>query len=363
MNSFRVRLAENGKRVFQVILACALTLPAVPAFAGNVVQLSMTSNVMDRHASIAEFYKPAFERIRERTNGTLVITYYNPGTICPEGDIFDSVAAGQVDIGSHYTNRNAGKLPVTSVFFQPMVFTNSHAAARTAWEFYSASPEARTEYERTGVKVLGFCSGVPTDLQFTGDPALTLEQLRGLKIITTDSYSMRIVRLLGANPIQIPTVDAYLSLQRNMAEGANLPIPVLRSAKIAEATKSCLRVGLRNPVQWVGINQERFQSLSPEHQAALLEFLSGEALADGSSAIVDNTAQSDYLWLQERGYKFYDIDPAERLRWRELLVEDCKATWLKEVSERGIHNGDEIFRRFMEIAARNEAAYGLHAKP
>jgi len=333
------------------------------ALAAKVVHLTMTSNVMDRHASISDFYKPVFKQIAEKTNGTLLITYYNPGALCPEAEIFDSVAAGLVDIGSHYTNRNAGKLPVTTVFFQPMVFTNAHAAARTALEFYKTTPEARLEYERSGVKVLGFISGVPTDLQFTSSkPPLTLEELKNMKIIATDSYSMRIVRLLGANPIQIPTTDAYLSLQRNMAQGATLPIPVLRSAKIAEATKVCVRVGLRNPVQWLAINQAKFNSLSPEHQAVLLEFMSDENMADGISAVIEKAAEEDKKWLEERNYKFITLDPAERERWRAAVVEDCREVWFKEVTERGITNAAELFARFEEIAAKNEALYGLHTK-
>lgn len=344
------------------LLALLLAAPhAAPA--ADVVHLTMTTNVMDKHASVAEFYKPMFDKIAEETNGTLIINYYNPGSICPEGDIFDAVATGQVDMGSHYTNRNAGKLPVTAVFFQPMVFTNSHAAAVTAWEFYNASPEAQAEYEKAGVKVLGFISGVPTDLQFVNKPATTLEELKGMKIIATDSYSMRIVRLLGANPIQVPTVDAYLSLSRNMAEGVNLPMPVLRSAKIAEATKVCVQVGLRNPVQWFGINKARFDSLSPEHQRALLKYLSGEDMVHAEAAVIDGAAVSDKKWLEERGYRFITLDPAEKERWRQAVVDDCKAAWVEEVKARGIKDPEALYAQFMDIARKNEARYGAFAKP
>lgn len=347
------------KAVLATLCFILLTgLTASQLMAAEVVHLTMTTNVMDKHASIAEFYKPAFAKIAEKTNGTLIINYYNPNTICPEAEIFDSVATGQVDIGSHYTNRNAGKLPVTAIYFQPMLFTNSLSAAKTAMEFYDAVPEAQAEYENAGVMVLGFISGVPTDIQFRDKAATTLEELKGMKIIATDSYSMRIVRLLGANPIQIPTTDAYLSLQRNMAQGVNLPMPVLRSAKISEATKECLIVGLRNPVQWVGMNKQRFDSLSPEHQAAILEFLSGDALVTGNAQVIDAAAHDDKEFLEKGGYKFVTIDPVERERWRNTVVDDCRKSWLEEVNQRGIQNAEALFDKFVEIAHKNVAEFG-----
>ena len=91
-------------------------LPGTPACAADKpITLTFTGVFMDKHAAIEGGMKPWAEEINRRTNGRVVIEYYNPNTICAEADIYDSVRSGVVDMGVANVSRKKGKLPCKTV--------------------------------------------------------------------------------------------------------------------------------------------------------------------------------------------------------------------------------------------------------
>ena len=98
-------------------LCGVLSLAASPVLAAKErpVRLTMTTQYMDRHPIVQKVFKPWIEEVKKRTGGRVLITLYNPNTLCPEGEILDAVLKGQVDIGQHFCARNPGRMPLNSV--------------------------------------------------------------------------------------------------------------------------------------------------------------------------------------------------------------------------------------------------------
>ena len=95
-------------------LCGVLSLAASPVLAAKErpVRLTMTTQYMDRHPIVQKVFKPWIEEVKKRTGGRVLITLYNPNTLCPEGEILDAVLKGQVDIGQHFCARNPGRMPL-----------------------------------------------------------------------------------------------------------------------------------------------------------------------------------------------------------------------------------------------------------
>ena len=51
-----------------------------------------------------------------------------------------------------------------------------------------------------------------------------------------DAGSIRFVKALGANPLQVTPPDTYLALERGMADGVFCPLAPMYSYKVTEVT-------------------------------------------------------------------------------------------------------------------------------
>ncbi len=337
-------------------LAFGSTLSATPSFAEEQTwRLNMTSQYMDKHPIVANVYKPWAEEIKKRTNGRVIITYFNPNTICPEGEILDStIKGGQVHIGSHMGSRNPGKTLLNSVN-SPMITSNAMASSMTYWNLFNETEAMQKELD--GIKVLWLHTSAPSHINTVKKPVKTLEDLQGMKMIGATGLSLVMLRSLGANPIQVPNTDIYLSLQRNMAEGVLFPIAPLRSFKINEATKySTLFYGPGGAI-WAGMNKATWDSF-PEDIKQIFEETTGEVMVKACAAMLDKTDIEDLEFLTSKGHTVITLPDAEKERWRVALREPYENYWLEQARPR-YDKADALLQRYREIAKESEAAYGV----
>ena len=138
--------------------------------ADKPITLTFTGVFMDQHAAIAGGMKPWAEEINRRTNGRVVIEYYNPNTICAEADIYDSVRSGVVDLGVVNVSRKKGKLPLLEILDLPFLFNSAESGSVAAWRLWKEFPAMQKE---TGdVHLISLHCGAPSQVQTTGAPVM-----------------------------------------------------------------------------------------------------------------------------------------------------------------------------------------------
>ncbi len=340
------------KKLFVSMLAVtALLASAGLAFAaeGKVFKMNMTTIYMDKHPVVQKIYIPWMEKIKAETNGQVEITYFNPGTACPEGEIFDAVKKGQISIGGHQGTRNPGKLITLGVIAIPTKNTTAVQASQAIWRVYQASPEMKKEFE--GVKILTMHSSAASHFAFNGPEVKTYGDFAGKKILAPSGESARMARALGANPITLPFADFYLSLQRGMAEGCFTPIAPMRSFKINEATKSITLCSLTFGTLWLGMNQDLYNSLPADVQK-VFEENSGEAMSIAISTLLDASDKADLQLMQDKqGITVYQISPEDRAKMIEAVTPGLKEAWLEKMKSLKGVDPEALFQRYMKIAA------------
>lgn len=257
---------------------CVATLGASSALAAErPIRLTMTSQYMDRHPIVQKVFKPWIEEVRKRTNGRVIITLYNPNTLCPEGEILDAVIKGQVDIGQHYCARNPGRMPLNTVIGKiPMAVSSCEAGALAYWNLWHESPELQKEY--AGLHVLGLHTTAACQVHTKDKPVQTLADLKSLRMLGTSKDTMVIINALGLNGIIQPMTDMYLAMSRNMGDAAMVPVATLRSYKINESTKHTLLFHGIMGACWFAMNEAKWNSLPADVQQVLTE-TTGEAMS------------------------------------------------------------------------------------
>ncbi len=337
------------KLLVSMLAATALLASAgISLAAEDVFKMNMTTIYMDKHPVVQKIYIPWMEKIKAETNGRVEITYFNPGTACPEGEIFDSVKKGQISLGGHQGTRNPGKLITLGVFAMPTENTTAAQASDAFWKMYQASPEMQKDFE--GIKLLTLHSSAPTHFAFNGPEVKKLTDLAGKKILSPSGEAARMARALGANPITLPFGDFYLSLQRGMADGCFTPIAPMRSFKINEATKSVSLCSLAFASVWLGMNQELYDSLPADIQKVFNEN-TGEQMSRAIAAVLDAADQDDLKAMQDsHGIKVYKISTTDRSKMILAITPALKDAWKERMKSLKDVDPEELYTRYIKIA-------------
>ena len=219
---------------------------------------------------------PWIKQMGELSQGRLSIAFYNPNSICPATQVYPSTVAGAVDIGASGTIWNVGKFNLSEIIELPFLFNGAESASLTMWELYNRFPEWREEYKE--VKMLWQWASALFQLHTVKKPVRTLEDLKGMKIISWSAPMNNLIRMLGANAVDGKPTDTYLALERGMADGVLCPLAPLRSFKISDAAKHHTILNLNAAGFWAGMNQAKWNSLPPDLQKLISES-TGEKMA------------------------------------------------------------------------------------
>jgi len=305
---------------------------------GETFELNWAGAYVEAHPTTINAFKPWIKDMEERSNGRLKIHYFAPNTLCPQGDTFDSTVTGFADIGSAYEGYNPGKFPVTELINILLDIPGAEAGALVTWDLYQRFPEVQNQYK--DAKMLWMWTSATNQLHTVKKEVRTLEDLKGLKIIGWSPQAIEILKLLGANPMEITPLDTYMALERGMADGVLCPLAPVRSFKISDVAKYHTIVDLGVGPFYAVMNKDKWNSLPADLQA-LLEETTGAEMARKCGLTLDEGSVADSKWMMDNGHTFYVLPPEEKERWVEAN-RPMQDEWVKAVEAKGITNAKEI---------------------
>lgn len=345
-----MRLLFNILLIGASLILSGASAQAATYSAEKPLRLSMTSTFMDTHPVVAKGLLGWAEDVKQSTGGRVVIEFYNPNTLCPEGDIYESIKTGLISIGSHNVTRNRGKFPLTRVMDLPFMYTSAESGAVSNWRLYANFPELQKEFAET--HVLTFWSSA-VDQIHTGKKTLaTLDDLKGLQLGAISGGVIDVLSALGASAVQLSPTDLYLSLQRGQVAGVVCPFAYMRSTKVYEAAKNSFVVNLKSSGFYLAMNKATWDSL-PEDIQQVITDLSGERLARRLGQITDKGALDDLEFMVAEGQKVTRIPAGEQARWVER-AQTVVVEWIKECEGKGLGSAPAL----LEAARANEKELG-----
>lgn len=315
-------------RFFLVIMVMAALLVAftVPATAADKFVIKLASEYPDKHPTIKNAVFPWIEEVKKKSDGRLVIQFFNPNTLCPAKEAYAAVTGGSVDMvitPCHFTH---GKFPMSEAVQLPMIFNGAEAGSRTVWDLYQKYPEWNSEYE--DLKVLWQWTSALFELHTKKKMVKTLDDLQGMKLIAWNPSIARIIKALGANPIEMTPHDTYLALERGMADGVMCPLAPMRAFKITDAAKYHTIVDIMSDTFYAAMNKDVWEKL-PADLKKILEETTGEKMVIASGKTLDEGAIRDVKWMKEKGHEFYVLPAEEKAKWR-AKVKPLHDDWLKK---------------------------------
>jgi TRAP-type C4-dicarboxylate transport system substrate-binding protein len=329
--------------VVSVLFVCILEQKAEPE--AQKIELKFISNYMESHKTVKDVLNPWMKKVDEISGGKVKIHFFSPNTLCSAKDVYDSVVTGIADIGSINPGYTPGKFRLLEVLELPMITTSAESGAMINWELYQRFPEWREQQKDT--KILWYWAATPFQVCTVKKPVRTLQDLAGLKMIVWNDKSAQIVKLLGANPIQMSSPDTYLALERGMADGVFAPLAPLKSTKISDITRHYTIIDSNNVAFSQVMNINRFNNLPPDIKSffdkscsAQMSSLMGKSLDQG---VID-----DIQWMESKGHTFYTLTPEEKKRWVEKL-KLMHGNWVKSMEARGYTKAREILNEAVKL--------------
>jgi TRAP-type C4-dicarboxylate transport system substrate-binding protein len=180
--------------------------------------------------------------------------------------IAPALTDGVLDFGS--VSNISGYIPIAAMGLLPGLFKDNAEYDTTGWPVLK--PVVIPEFEKRGIKVLGLYH-YPSQVVWgaKGAPPLkALGDLKGRTLRTGNPEQAELAKAIGAIPVTLPTPDVAPALQRGTVQYV-----LTAAAAGGRLWRDFFASGLMDQVfvatGYILMNKKRWDSLSPEEQAAV----------------------------------------------------------------------------------------------
>jgi TRAP-type C4-dicarboxylate transport system substrate-binding protein len=289
--------------------AIAISLLVTPALA-ETVTLKFNSPAPPPSFLHNNVFRPWIKNVEEASKGTLKIQLFVGGTLGNFNVNYDRVVDGVADIGFILTSLTGGKFKKLDVAELPFQSKNSVEAAHSLWNIYS---KGLVDDEFDKVKALAIWT-FPNAALHTKTKITSLEDLKGMRLATSNVATSKIVELLGGVPVTFSPADTYEVISRGTAAGTLMPFTGMKIFKVSEVTSHHLDEPLGAATALMFINKRKYDSLPPEAKAALDKY-SYLPLSEITGKAVDVD------WAQARAGVDKGtnvLSPQEEQKWQQI---------------------------------------------
>jgi tripartite ATP-independent transporter DctP family solute receptor len=321
-----------------IVLALAAVMLAPAVFGGGAGEKPVQKQVL-RWGSVytdtsiqQRMEVKTAEEVNAKTGGALEIQTFGNSALGSSRDLVEGVQAGMIDIICEGPGYFASAIPIASILDAPYTWKSmEHMDNALNGSF---GDELNVEFVKNGVRILGAFYYGTRHLTTTKAEVRSVKDMTGLKIRVPEIMAfMEMINSWGGKATPIPLGDLYLSLQTNIVDGQENPLPTFDSFKFYEVQKYVILSGhIVNP-GFIFINEEVYKKLSPTNQKILLDAVKN-GIAWNNSEMVKAEAQLQGE-LKAKGVTFITPD-AESFRNATIpvLLPKFESAWGKGTWDR-----------------------------
>jgi len=326
------------RKFFPIFMVMILILGVKYAFAseeitysGPPITLRISHFAPDTHKIMKAAFDPWIAMVEKESKGKIVVKKYFGGVLVGPKDGFKACIADIVDIAPAYTMYQAGSFQLCHVVDLPFAFPNSSVASLVDEALYPKY--FKKEYEKMGVYLSNYHSNGAYNLITSKKAVRKLEDLKGMKIRSAGGTSSKMLKKLGAVPVQLPASEAYSAFQRGIVDGVCFYDAGTVSYRLHEVALYLTEVKLNTPANALALNRKFFDNLPPDlrkflyHMQRRLSQIAGHAY--------DNEDVINRKVITDRGIEVIHLSPQELEKWKHA-VEPLYEEFIKENEPLGL---------------------------
>jgi TRAP-type C4-dicarboxylate transport system substrate-binding protein len=248
------------------VLACTAISPA------SAERLSISTWGSPKHYQVAEFIPKFTALLEQKSGGKISTRVFSGGEMVKQQFVATAVPQGTVDISLTTLDNWSGRVPEVSILTTPLWDKSM------AWSRDNLNPGKPVfDYfdnklrEQGAIIIALFDIGPP--VVSANFPINGPDDLKGKAIRVYSKGSGLVVQALGASPTIMGIGDVYSGLQRGTVDAALAGLGGAVGLKHYEVTKTMFVQNgvLGTLIHAYVMNKEKFESLSPELQRAVME--------------------------------------------------------------------------------------------
>lgn len=281
------------------------------------------------------------EKVEEATDGQVIIDVKTGGALGYEGpEILNAVRDNLVPISDTFISDSEGDEKLFGITTLPFVAETQEEAKLFFHEI--ARPYFDEVLERDWNQMILYQAYWPFNSLWTKNKLESIDDIKGLKVRTSNKMAANIVSHFGATGNTMPFSEVYSSLSTGLIDSVMTSSPSAVDGKFWEVLDHFSTANVNSGHDVVTMNLDEFNKLSPELQEAIVQVGAemDEIMYELSFAAGDEGLEE----VQENGITV--SEPSEEFM-QELraataeLVED----WLKDAPPEAQEMLDEFFER------------------
>lgn len=297
----------KSTRVPPLALAAALVVALAAGGATAQTKVLRLGNVQPPTMIVQDGLHHFADLVRERTGGEIDIQIFPASQLGTEQEILEGVQLGTIEMFEGSTGSVGRFLPELEALAHPFVWRDlDHLLNVTRGEIgRELSDKLLADY---GMRILDMGWLFGNRHLTTGDrPVHTPEDMAGLKVrVQPTAIYLETITAMGGSPTPIDWREVYSSLQTGVVDGQENPPGVILSANLFEVQNYLNLTGHITQSQAVVINEDVWQSLTPEQQ----EIVQAAAIEAGDyqNRLVQEDETRALKALEEAGMEIVEPD-------------------------------------------------------
>ena len=302
------------KLISSALLATLLAVAIAPAHSEETTLVFTTANNPNTRMN-KEFMRPWAERINEQGQGVLKIDIREGTQIVNIFNAYDRILADVAQISFLLHNYASGKFKLSPVAALPWP-ESAEDRSVALWRLYK-SGALDTEYDESIPLVI---FGASQSQLHMAKPISSLDDWKGVKVITPTKVNSDAAKLFGATPLSLGSPEMYEAIQRGTTAGTIVGWTAFDGFKLAEVTKFHIDQPMGTASGMIFMSRKRYNAL-PAAARKILDDNSGEAPSRLFGAWWDHeNARARDAVKASPDQTVVEPSPEQAVRWNQKIA-------------------------------------------
>lgn len=268
----------------------------------------------------AEMFRDA---VANKSDGTMEISVYPARQLGDDRQLLEGVRLGTIDAAVISSSTFSLFTPVMDALQLPWLI-NSYDQLGEAFTSQPAA-DMLASLDDLGMKGLGYYEGGFRHFLNNRVEVKSVEDMKGLRVrVVPNPLHIAIFEAIGASPTPMPYGEVYTALETGVLDGAEINVSSVYGERLYEAAKEFSLTGHFFFPGVVVVNKARFESLTPEQQAVLVDAAHDTILTQVAAA--EQQEKDAIKELRAAGVNVLEFDDIEAARKKvEALVSDYES--------------------------------------
>ncbi|WP_295805821.1 TRAP transporter substrate-binding protein [uncultured Nitratireductor sp.] len=311
--------------LLSVLTATVLTAFSAGATVGVQAETWRMAHKMPPDSIEGELFQYFADKVEEKTGGELELKVFPNEQLGSDDTVLEQLQIGTVNVypeGVSYLQKWAPDLKFTSA---PFLFDD-----REHWVRFMQTDLVKgwlkTIEDEAGIALIGsptaFVRG-PYRVMVTDKPWETLEEMQGTRLrMHPDELAAAAWRHLGAEVRTLAWTEVYESISRGIVDAVNSPIALVEPMKFYEVAPNIIRHDEYPQGMAFMTNAERWNGLSDERRAQVLEAFA--EMAEESEKRTMAVAEKDLAAMKEKDVVYSEPDTAAFVERMESFYQEME---------------------------------------